>query len=157
MPRLRLRLLGSITVVAATIGLTGSASAATQHESTIAGFSYSPNPLVVTVGDSVRWRNVPPNADHSATVDATPSNSFEFDTGLLAPNTSSAPILLTTVGTFTVYCSLHGISMSQQLVVNAAPPAEVPEAALPVLFGASALTLCGLMLLGRRRWVRPQA
>jgi PKD repeat protein len=61
--------------------------------------SYSPNPADARVGQRVIWRN----ADvmiHTATGGA-------FDTGLVDPGTSSAPITMSTAGTFPYRCLLH--------------------------------------------------
>ena len=63
--------------------------------------SYSPNPDTVTVGQTVSWRNTQ-SASHSST-----ANGGSWDTGLLAPNTTSAPIAMTTAGSFSYHCSAH--------------------------------------------------
>jgi plastocyanin len=130
----------------------GAADAATVHTAQIIDFSYAPDPLHVTVGDSVRWANVAPNVDHTATVFATASNPFAFDTGAISSGATSAPVLMTTGGTFTVICTFHGTAMRQQLVVESTPPADVPEAPVPALVGLSGLALlCGVYLVKQRR------
>ena len=62
--------------------------------------SYSPNPADARVGQRVIWRN----ADimtHTAT------NGGTFDSGFIAAGASSAPITMSTVGTFPYQCTLH--------------------------------------------------
>jgi plastocyanin len=133
-------------------GPVGAASAATAHTSQIVGFGYAPDPLNVAVGDSVRWENVGPNVDHTATVASSPSNAFSFDTGAISSGATSAPILMTTPGTFTVVCTFHGTLMRQQLVVSSTLPPDVPEAPVPALVGLSGLALlCGVYLVKQRR------
>ncbi len=61
--------------------------------------SYAPNPADARVGQRVIWRN----ADvmiHTAT-------GATFDTGFLAAGASSAPITMSTAGTFPYQCLLH--------------------------------------------------
>jgi plastocyanin len=133
-------------------GAVGTASAATAHTSQIVGFGYAPDPLHAVVGDSVRWENVAPNVDHTATVFSTPTNSFGFDTGSIPSGATSAPVLLTTAGSYTVVCIFHGTSMRQQLVVESATlPPDVPEAPLPVLVGLSGLALLGGLYIVKLR------
>jgi PKD repeat protein len=62
--------------------------------------SFSPNPADARVGQRVIWRN----ADvmiHTAT------SGGSFDTGFIAPGASSAPITMSTAGTFPYMCTLH--------------------------------------------------
>ena len=63
--------------------------------------SFSPEPAVVNVGQRVVWRNAAA-AIHTAT-----QNSGSFDTGSLDSGSSSAPITMTTAGTFSYHCALH--------------------------------------------------
>lgn len=143
-----------VVSLALAVGAVGSADAATVHTAQVVGFSYAPDPLVVTVGDSVKWENVSPNVDHTATVFATASDPFEFDTGSISPGTASTPILMTTAGSYTVVCVFHGTAMRQQLMVAATPPSDVPEAPIPVLIGLSGLALFAGTFLFRRRQQR---
>jgi plastocyanin len=130
----------------------GSADAATLHTAQIIDFSFAPDPLHVAVGDSVQWANVAPNVDHTATLFGTVSNPFAFDTGAIAQGATSSPVLMTTAGSYTVLCTFHGTAMRQQLVVDATPPADVPEAPIPVLIGLSGLAfLSGVLVVQRRR------
>ena len=68
---------------------------------TIAGFSYSPNPVTVAVGNSLAFRNTDSVA-HTATGD-----SGSFDTGVIAPGATSNAITMSTAGDFTYHCQIH--------------------------------------------------
>jgi plastocyanin len=63
--------------------------------------SFSPNPASVTVGQQIRWHNAD-RIVHTAT-----QNGGGFDTGLIAPGGTSAPITLTTSGTIGYHCTVH--------------------------------------------------
>ncbi len=68
---------------------------------TIKSGVYSPNPVMVTVGQSVNWLNSDTNA-HTATDDGV------FDTGSIAPTSAAdAPVVFNTVGTFSYHCTIH--------------------------------------------------
>lgn len=73
--------------------------------------SFSPNPDTVTVGQKVVWHNAL-SASHSST-----ANGGAWDTGLLAPNTTSAAVTMATAGSFPYHCSLH-TTMVGTLVVR---------------------------------------
>lgn len=61
--------------------------------------SYSPNPADARVGQRVVWRNADVMT-HTATGGA-------FDTGFVAASASSAPITMSSAGTFPYQCLLH--------------------------------------------------
>ena len=73
--------------------------------------SYSPNPATAKVGQTVAWHNTA-GTTHTAT-----ANGGGFDTGNIANGATSAPITMTTAGTFGYKCSLHP-SMVGTLTVN---------------------------------------
>jgi len=73
--------------------------------------SYSPNPASVNVGQTVAWHNAD-TLPHTATADTS-----GFDTGNINPGETSAPIVMTTHGTFPYHCIFHP-SMVGQLDVN---------------------------------------
>ena len=144
-------LAGLATGLAASGGAT-SAGAATLHTSQIVGFSYSPDPMTVSVGDSVQWFNVAPNTEHDVALFATPGKPFEFLTAVVAPGQTTAPVLMTTAGDYVLQCTIHGTSMRQRLVVSAVPPVEVNEVPLPALLAVSAaVCLGGAGYISRRR------
>jgi len=63
--------------------------------------SFSPNPMNVSIGSTVRFFNADSQA-HTAT-----ENQGRFDTSLIAPGATSGPITLTTAGSFGYHCSVH--------------------------------------------------
>jgi len=68
---------------------------------TIQNGVFSPNPVMVTVGQSVNWLNRDTGA-HTATA------SGLFDTGSIPPTSAhDVPVTFNSVGTFTYQCTLH--------------------------------------------------
>jgi plastocyanin len=68
---------------------------------TIKNGVYSPNPVMVKVGQSVNWLN-------SDTVAHTATDVSVFDTGSIAPTSAAdGPVLFNSVGTFNYHCALH--------------------------------------------------
>jgi plastocyanin len=63
--------------------------------------SYSPNPGSVRAGQTVAWHNAD-STSHTAT-----ANSGAFDTGIIPPGATSAPIAMPAAGTFAYHCSIH--------------------------------------------------
>jgi plastocyanin len=79
---------------------------------TIKNGVYSPNPVMVKVGQSVNWLN-------SDTVAHTSTDAGVFDTGSIAPTSAAdAPVLFNTVGTFNYHCTLHA-NETASIVVTA--------------------------------------
>jgi plastocyanin len=63
---------------------------------------YSPNPLMVKVGQSVNWLN-------SDTFAHTATDSGVFDTGSIAPTSAAdVPVPFMSPGTYNFHCTLHG-------------------------------------------------
>jgi plastocyanin len=68
---------------------------------TIRNGVYSPNPVMVKVGQSVNWLNADTFA-HTAT------DPGVFDTGSIAPTSAAdAPVVFNTPGTFNYHCTIH--------------------------------------------------
>lgn len=63
--------------------------------------SYSPNPSTMRVGQTVAWKNSDTTA-HDATQDAS-----RFQTGTINAGATSAPVTMSTAGTFTYHCTIH--------------------------------------------------
>ena len=63
--------------------------------------SYSPNPANAVMGQQVRWKNND-SISHTAT-----QNGGGFDTGLISPGATSAPITMTATGTLSYHCAVH--------------------------------------------------
>jgi plastocyanin len=74
--------------------------------------SYSPNPAIVKVGQTVAWRN-DDGTEHTATADG-----GSFDTGSLGPGETSSPVVMATVGSFSYHCRIHGFTMVGTLNVT---------------------------------------
>jgi len=73
--------------------------------------SFSPNPGTIRVGQRVAWLNADSVA-HTAT-----ANGGSFNTGILAPGSTSAAITITAAGSFGYHCTLHP-EMVGTLTVN---------------------------------------
>jgi plastocyanin len=67
----------------------------------IVNFSYSPNPVTVSVGQSVAWQNSD-SVSHTATAD-----NGSFNSGVIGPGATSAPMTMSTAGSFTYHCQIH--------------------------------------------------
>jgi plastocyanin len=61
--------------------------------------AFSPNPAIVTVGQTVSWVNRD-SVPHTAT-------GSSFNTGSLEPGATSAPITMGTAGEFAYHCDIH--------------------------------------------------
>jgi plastocyanin len=62
---------------------------------------YSPNPLTVSAGQQINWKNND-TIEHSATL------AGVFDTGSIpALSAHDVPVTFSSVGTFTFHCSIH--------------------------------------------------
>src|SRR5687768_5985032 len=70
------------------------------------GMSYSPAAATMAVGQTVSWQNAD-TTEHTAT-----ENSALWDTGIIAPGATSAPIRMNTPGTASYYCTLHPAMMA---------------------------------------------
>jgi plastocyanin len=68
---------------------------------TIKNGVYSPNPVMVKVGQSVNWLN-------SDAIAHTATDPGVFDTGKIAPTSAAdVPVLFSTPGTFNYHCTIH--------------------------------------------------
>jgi plastocyanin len=63
--------------------------------------SFSPNPAIVKVGQTISWKNAD-TLTHTATADG-----GAFNTNSVAPGATSAPITMTAAGAFGYRCTLH--------------------------------------------------
>jgi plastocyanin len=73
--------------------------------------SYSPAAATVKAGQTVSWRNAD-SVTHTATADR-----GGFDTGAIGPGGVSAPITMSSTGSFGYHCSIHP-SMTGSLTVQ---------------------------------------
>ena len=90
----------------------------------IQNFVYSPNPITVDPGDSIRWTNLD-TAPHSA-VSVNPG----FVSAVIGQDQSTT-VLFKDAGTFEYVCAVHGASMKGTVIVRGTP-AETPKPAGPV-------------------------
>jgi plastocyanin len=63
--------------------------------------SFSPNPTTMRVGQTVAWKNGD-STTHDATSDVT-----RFGTGTVSAGATSAPVTMSTAGTFAYHCTIH--------------------------------------------------
>ncbi len=63
--------------------------------------SFSPNPGAVPVGKTVAWRNAD-SATHNIVADG-----GAFNTGAIAPGSTSSPVMMGTAGAYPYHCSIH--------------------------------------------------
>ncbi len=64
--------------------------------------SFSANPATMKVGQTVSWQNADTTTAHTATADG-----GAFNTGSVSPGATSAPIKMSTAGTFPYHCGFH--------------------------------------------------
>ncbi|MHB8626198.1 MAG: cupredoxin domain-containing protein [Aggregatilineales bacterium] len=133
-----------ISLVSVLVGLGVAAAAPALQANTVTvtmqDFAFAPKDITIPVGSSVVWKNAG-TKKHTATAD---DNSF--DTGVVAPGASSAPVTFSKTGKFAYFCQFHGAAggtaMSGTITVvdasQAIPPAATaaataaPAAAVPV-------------------------
>jgi plastocyanin len=112
---------------------------------------FSPNPIRITAGSTVTWSNTT-GPTHTST-----SDTGAWNTGNIAPGTSSSAVSFPTAGTFTYHCAIHP-TMTGSVIVSAVAPAPTspPVRGLasggggPQLPIAAALLLLGFGLLAAR-------
>lgn len=96
--------------------------AQTSHQITVANFSFSPTPLTITTGDTVRWVAV--NGTHNVLAD-----DGSFTSGPAAPAPWEFTHVFTSAGSNPYYCEPHGgpggTGMSGTIIVQ--DPVNVPD------------------------------
>jgi len=100
-------------VLVLTLGCASHGLAAEVHQITMKSLSYDPKVINVKAGDSVEWMNKS-YTEHSATAD----DGKEFDTGYVAPQKTSKKIVFAKAGTYMYHCSMHGKTMSGEIIVG---------------------------------------
>ncbi len=109
----RLPIVGLITLALAGASACGSSTTAPSTTNTDASLVtvfinssvYSPNPVTVTLGQSVNWKNND-GVTHSAT---STSGPVTFNNSSIAPNSAQgAPVVMTAKGTINYRCTFHG-------------------------------------------------
>jgi plastocyanin len=74
--------------------------------------SYDPKILEIHVGEEVEWKN------ESYTQHSASAEDKSFETGLISPKKTTKKILFDKPGTFRYHCSVHGKTMSGDIVVK---------------------------------------
>src|SRR5438309_11728287 len=69
---------------------------------TIQDYSFSPTPIAVGQGGSAQWHNVTGATEHSHT--STSDLAGRWDTGPLAPGTTSSTVEVQAAGTYAYHC-----------------------------------------------------
>ena len=90
---------------------------ATTHTVQVANFSFSPNSVNATVGDTMIWQWV--SGSHTTTSTAVPGGASSWD----SPITSSSQTfkyVLTVAGTYNYDCTIHSATMTATITVAAA-------------------------------------
>jgi plastocyanin len=145
--RLRTRVVGALAAAALVAALAAGSVLAATNDVGIAGFSFSPKTVTISVGDMVTWDNSDAQ-HHTATAD-----DGSFDTGPISSGTPKS-VTFSTAGTFAYHCSIHP-RMTGSIVVEAAaggaPPATDtvvparPPTAIDGFVGAAALAVVWLL------------
>ena len=108
--------LGAVLLVAANRSAASPLAQANTVTVTMKDFQFDPKPVTIKAGDSIVWKNEG-TKKHTGTAD---DNSF--DTGVVAPGTTSAAIKFDKPGTYAFYCQFHGgpggVAMSGTIVVK---------------------------------------
>ena len=105
----------ALSLLAATLALAGAACGSSSPSApttsaadvtinmlgNLANQSFAPNPTTMRVGQTVAWKNADSIA-HDATQDA-----GRFSTTTVTAGATSAPITMSTAGTFTYHCTIH--------------------------------------------------
>lgn len=108
-----------LLLLAATAGpAAASPRAARTVDVTIVNFAYSPDPVTIDPGDTIRWTNLD-GAPHSSV-----SIQPHFATVTLAQGQTTTT-LFPRSGTFAYVCGIHGTSMRGTIVVTGTP-ADTP-------------------------------
>ena len=110
-----------LSVVVLTIGVTYAIAAPAQQAQnvtiTVSDFQFTAKDITIPVGSSVVWTNSG-QKKHTATAD-----DGSFDTGVIAPGASSAPVKFDKPGTFAYFCQFHGapggVDMAGTITVTA--------------------------------------
>jgi len=93
----------------------------------IKNFTFSPNPVTVSVGATVSWSNQDGVA-HTAT-----SDTGAFDAGVISPGSTSNGVAFNTPGTFAYHCSIHPFMHGVVIVEAATATAGSTPSGLPTI------------------------
>ena len=88
------------TTTTTTTGATAAASIVS-GASVLTTTAFSPNPITVKVGDSVKWTN------NDTIVHTSTANNGQWNSGILNPGQSFTTPAFTTAGSFVYHCTIH--------------------------------------------------
>lgn len=101
----------------------GTAVAATRAASTvdvtIVNFAFTPDPITIDPGDTIRWTNL----------DSAPHSAVSVQPGFVTVTLAQGQTTTTTFdrpGTFAYVCGIHGVSMRGTVIVRGTP-ADTPQ------------------------------
>ena len=119
----------SALIAAAVATMAAFAVPAHAADVTVTNFAFMPSTVSVAAGDTVTWKFVGPDVNHSATSDPGQAESWDSDPGNSSPSHTvgdAFPHTFTQEGTYTYFCKVH-LFMRARVVVGAAgrpPPAS---------------------------------
>ena len=88
------------TTTTTTTGATASASIVS-GATVLTTTAFSPNPITIKVGDSVKWTN------NDTIVHTSTANNGQWNSGILNPGQSFTTPAFTTAGSFQYHCTIH--------------------------------------------------
>jgi plastocyanin len=103
--------------------LLGQAARAATVDVDVLGMSFSPNPVTIQAGDTVRWTWNSPNHSVRSGTPSQPTNAFS--SGIRDPSDTFSHTF-STAGTFPYFCEVHGSMMTGRVTVQAPTPTPTP-------------------------------
>jgi plastocyanin len=130
------RALAALAVVGAGAAVAVGSVAAADQTVNIAGLEFEPAEITVAVGDTITWEVTEAIGSPHSVTSGTPGDADageEFDSGPagLADVGETFEHTFESAGTFDYYCTVHGASMSGQVVVAEAGASEPPAESEP--------------------------
>jgi len=110
-----MRILAAFTMVLLAGVACNQTSNQTANQVAMQDFSFSPESLNVSVGDTVTWVNQGA-VDHTTTSGEVGNPDGAWDSGIVAPSASYRHAFAT-AGNFHYYCTLHGASNGMKGVI----------------------------------------
>jgi plastocyanin len=135
-----------LSILTATVLLSGLASAQTTHQVIQSGLDFIPSSITIAPGDTIEW--VWGGGIHTATSGSscTPDGLFDLPLDGTAPTVSYT---FNTAGTYDYYCIPHCVLGMTGVINVVAPVPALPTGGLLALIGAAGGV--GAWLLRRRR------
>ncbi len=118
-------LLAAAGLVLAAVHPAGSQTGTPPAQVTVANNDFSPDPVSITAGGTVRWTFAGPDLNHTVTSDDSSPQAFESDPGEMAPLHTAGDTFDVTFpnpGSYEYLCRVHPMTMRAVVVVAAALP-----------------------------------